>query len=294
MRRAASSLACREPLVPSRAARSLACRSFSRSPFIYSHDPCSPPINPRSCSLRSRSLRSQVSSTFIPPPDAFAASAPDAPPPHAHVIASLGVAHSHALRAQLRATWFAGRKEQTATDPYVGAAFEESLKFVPKAHHAEIVAAANRADAILRLANSVLAKCLQDPECPLDSIGASAVHAAIDGMSWVQGSCERLATALVPFPYMLLVHRAVLFYVLTVPFALAASMGYYTILFNAIIAYTFFGLDEVARLMEQPFGAEPLCLGMEAICRTIETSVLEATGGKVRGAMVPDKRHCLM
>ena len=75
---------------------------------------------------------------------------------------------------------------------------------------------------------------------------------------------------------------------------MADTMGYYTILFNGIVAYTFFGLDEVARSMEQPFGNEPLCLSMEAMCRTIETSVLEAFGDPVRPALAPDCKYILM
>ena len=235
--------------------------------------------------------------TFIPPSDCTNKSS------DAYIIANLGVAHSHALRAQLRKSWYVGfKRSKTPTSAttsfalsYPEEAFTESEKFIPIEHHQSISSSANRADAILRLANSYVAKCLHDPNCQLDTIGAKTIHESIDGLSWVQGSCERLASALVPFPYSLLVHRSVLFYVILLPFAMASnSLGYLTILFNSIIAYTFFGLDETARLMEQPFGDEPLCLSMNAICRTIEISVREATLLVPPKPLEPDAKHCLM
>jgi len=63
----------------------------------------------------------------------------------------------------------------------------------------------------------------------------------------VQGACERIANTPLPFPYALLVHRTAYMYVGLAPFAMASGMGWWTPLFNAIVAYTFFGLDELAR-----------------------------------------------
>jgi putative membrane protein len=71
------------------------------------------------------------------------------------------------------------------------------------------------------------------------------------------------------------------------PFAMASEMAWYTPLFNAILAYTFFGLDEVARQLETPFGDEPQCLALDALCRTIEISALEALGEEAPEAMRP-------
>ena len=85
----------------------------------------------------------------------------------------------------------------------------------------------------------------------IDTIAATAILKDLNDLAAVQGACERLATALVPFPYSLLVHRTIIMYVVLAPFAMAGDLGQYTALFNAIVAYTFFGLDEVARQMEQ-------------------------------------------
>lgn len=48
--------------------------------------------------------------------------------------------------------------------------------------------------------------------------------------------------------------------------------------FNAIVAYTFFGLDRLAKEIQEPFGDRPMCLALSAMSRTIEIDALEALG----------------
>ena len=55
----------------------------------------------------------------------------------------------------------------------------------------------------------------------------------------------------------------------------------YTPLFNAMIAYTFFGLDELARQLETPFGLEPQCLPLDDMCRVIEAAAAQALGDTI-------------
>jgi putative membrane protein len=71
-------------------------------------------------------------------------------------------------------------------------------------------------------------------------------------------------------------------------------MGWWTPLFNALLAYTFFGLDELARQLETPFGEEPQCLSLGAICRTIEIAAAEALGDVPPLALMPDTDHIVM
>ena len=113
-------------------------------------------------------------------------------------------------------------------------------------------------------------------------------------MGAVQGACERIASTPLPFPYQLLVHRTAYMYICLAPFAMALEMGWWTPLFNSIVAYTFFGLDELARQLEQPFGLEPQCLALNAICRTIEISASEAVNGISPAPLVPGPRYNLL
>jgi putative membrane protein len=91
----------------------------------------------------------------------------------------------------------------------------------------------------------------------LDSYWAASITTQINELGHVQGACERIATTPLPLPYTLLVHRTAYLYILLAPFAMAQQLGWWTIVFNALLAYTFFGLDELARLLE--VRSVPLC-----------------------------------
>ena len=97
----------------------------------------------------------------------------------------------------------------------------------------------------------------------------------------------------VPFPYMLLVHRTVFLYVYISPFALVSSLRWWAPIFSGIISYTFFGLEEVARQCEQPFGNEANSLPLDAMCRVVEISVAQALGDKPPALLKPDNRKRL-
>jgi len=243
------------------------------------------------------------------------------------------MAHTHQMRAQLRATWrkgqrgargkpglgrsgehmagagapshsgpaasptsfsarggqneedfnSAGRRENASVSLPVSrivCSNEEILrqrdKFLTRAEAESLVGAKNPADTILRMAGAQVKQHLLAGH--LDSILTVAINEKLDELGRIQGACERIANTPLPFPYTLLVHRTVYLYILLAPFAMAQDMGYYTALFNAILAYTFFGLDELARQLESPFGEEQQCLALDAISTAIEISVAEFLG----------------
>jgi putative membrane protein len=207
-------------------------------------------------------------------------------------VAMLGVAHSHALRAQLRGNWLSGNPDALLNADYIPDAVTARDQNIPPEFVVSIASCRNPADAILRLAGKQVG--IMHSRGDIDSIAAVAISEQLDKLCSVQGACERLATALLPFPYTLLVHRTVVFYILAAPFAMVGTLGWYTVMFNTIVAYTFFGLDEVARQTEQPFGDEPQALPMASMCRTIEISVAEALQDHwVPEPLKPDKNRRL-
>ena len=135
-------------------------------------------------------------------------------------VARLGVAHSHALRAQLRETWRAGnpKSDTCKFTAFLSEAVEAWDTFVPLASVPAVRSSRNPADAILRLASEQVGLLLELGD--IDSVTAVALSEQLDKLAEVQGAVERLATVLLPFPYTLLVHRAVVFYILTSPFAI--------------------------------------------------------------------------
>lgn len=94
----------------------------------------------------------------------------------------------------------------------------------------------------------------------------------------VQGACERISTTPVPFAYSLLLHRTAIIFCVMLPFALAGSLDWWTLLPVLLTAYTFFGLDALGHELEDPFGVEPNCLPLYAMKRTIERDMLSLLG----------------
>jgi putative membrane protein len=108
----------------------------------------------------------------------------------------------------------------------------------------------------------------------------SVLEGQLTQLSMVQGGCERIASTPVPFAYSLLLHRTALIFCITLPFALAGSLDWWTLLPVLLVAYTFFGLDALGHQLEDPFGLEPNALPLYAMRRTVEREMLALLGCK--------------
>jgi len=114
-----------------------------------------------------------------------------------------------------------------------------------------------------------------------DKIGAihySVLERQLAQLADVQGGCERIASTPVPFSYSLLLHRTALIFCITLPFALAGSLGWWTLLPVLLVAYTFFGLDALGHQLESPFTLEPNALPLYAMQRIVERDMLGLLG----------------
>lgn len=100
----------------------------------------------------------------------------------------------------------------------------------------------------------------------------------LTGFSIMQAGCERISNTPLPFAYTLLLQRSVYAFCLLIPFAMVSTAGWATVLFTALIAYCFFGLDALSQELEDPFGPEANDLALDALCRVCEISVCEALG----------------
>lgn len=100
----------------------------------------------------------------------------------------------------------------------------------------------------------------------------------VAAMAAIQVACERLRGTPVPFTYTLLLHRTAYAFCLMLPFGLVGTLGFATPVFCAIVAYAFFGLDELGSELEEPFGEWLNSLPLTAMARTVEISLLEALG----------------
>lgn len=88
------------------------------------------------------------------------------------------------------------------------------------------------------------------------------------------GSCERIHKTPLPFAYVVHLRRALILYCFTLPFALIADYGWATIVDTLLIAFIFFGIEEIGVEIEDPFGEDDNDLPLEQLCGTIEKNLL--------------------
>ena len=134
----------------------------------------------------------------------------------------------------------------------------------------------NVPDALLMAINRDLAGCLRRGE--LSDILYQALTQRVAQCAAIQAACERIKFTPCPFAYSLLLHRTATIFCLTLPFALAGALGWWTLLPAVLVSYTFFGLDALGDQLEDPFGLEPNDLPIDAMTRTVEREMLSALG----------------
>lgn len=91
------------------------------------------------------------------------------------------------------------------------------------------------------------------------------------------GGCERILRTPVPFAYAHHIKGFLTVFCFTVPLALLPSMGWYTGLASAVVAYAMFGIDEIGVEIEDPFGYDANDLPLDAIGDGVIQDVEQAT-----------------
>lgn len=87
------------------------------------------------------------------------------------------------------------------------------------------------------------------------------------------GGCERIRKTPLPFAYVVHLRRALVIYCFTLPFALVETYGWYAVLDTLVVAYIFFGIEEIGVEIEGPFGHDENDLPMEDISETIRKNL---------------------
>ncbi|RKG62872.1 hypothetical protein D7V80_32830 [Corallococcus sp. CA054B] len=96
------------------------------------------------------------------------------------------------------------------------------------------------------------------------------VHLLIDYL----GGCERIHRTPMPFAYMVHLRRALILYCFTLPFALVDTFGWVTVVATFVVAYVFFGIEEIGVEIEDPFGTDDNDLPLDTICQNIQNNLL--------------------
>jgi len=184
-----------------------------------------------------------------------------------HII-HLAIAQTHAFRYQMRPSC---KMDGVIT------AKDDRDRFLNTNELNQIRLSKNAANTLMLLASKTLGKAHRSKQ--IDTYSMIHVQEILNTMCKIQTACERIQNTSLPIAYSMLVHRTTVLYVILVPFAFVPSQGWWTPLFTAIVAYTFFGLDELAKEIQEPMIDRPMCLALSAMCRTIEIDALEAIYG---------------
>lgn len=153
---------------------------------------------------------------------------------------------------------------------------------------AEIAAfdlAADSSRAAVRQMGRVLAEARRSGA--LDPIGHRILEERLAALTLIEAGCERISGTPLPFAYTLLLHRTTWLVCLLLPLGLVGTAGWATPLFTALIAYAFFGLDQLSEELAGPFGTEANDLALDSLCRACEISVREALGDPVPPPLAP-------
>jgi ion channel-forming bestrophin family protein len=112
----------------------------------------------------------------------------------------------------------------------------------------------------------------------LDQQMTQLLENRVVGLTSGFASAERTKGTPMPFVYTLLVHRTAYFFCLLLPFCLVDASGYWTPVLAAVVAYTFFALDEIGQEMASPYCGAEHGLPLDALSRVVEINILESLG----------------
>jgi ion channel-forming bestrophin family protein len=97
----------------------------------------------------------------------------------------------------------------------------------------------------------------------------SNIQALIDAV----GGCERIRKTPLPFLYVVHLRRTLVIYCFSLPFALVDTFGWFCVLDVALVAYMYFGIEEIGVEIEGPFGHDENDLPLKDICDSIHKNL---------------------
>ncbi|MDI1256651.1 MAG: bestrophin family ion channel [Flavobacterium sp.] len=101
------------------------------------------------------------------------------------------------------------------------------------------------------------------------------LNAEIQSFTDICGACERIKNTPIPYSYSAFIKKFIFFYVMTLPFGYAFSLGYYTAPVVVFIFYVLASLELIAEEIEDPFGSDENDLPTLKIAENIKKHVEE-------------------
>lgn len=101
------------------------------------------------------------------------------------------------------------------------------------------------------------------------------LNAEIQSFTDICGACERIKNTPIPYSYSAFIKKFIFFYVMTLPFGYAFSLGYYVVPVVVFIFYVLASLELIAEEIEDPFGDDENDLPTRKIAENIKKHVEE-------------------
>ena len=101
------------------------------------------------------------------------------------------------------------------------------------------------------------------------------MNAELQSFTDICGGCERIKNTPIPYSYSAFIKKFIFFYVMTLPFGYAFSLGYLVIPVVVFIFYVLASLELIAEEIEDPFGDDSNDLPMKKMSENIKKHVEE-------------------
>ncbi|HEX8268572.1 MAG TPA: bestrophin family ion channel [Flavobacterium sp.] len=101
------------------------------------------------------------------------------------------------------------------------------------------------------------------------------LNAELQSFTDICGACERIKNTPIPYSYSAFIKKFIFFYVMTLPFGYAFSLGYYVVPVVVFIFYVLASLELIAEEIEDPFGVDQNDLPTLKISENIKKHVEE-------------------
>ncbi|UOK41847.1 MULTISPECIES: bestrophin family protein [Flavobacterium] len=101
------------------------------------------------------------------------------------------------------------------------------------------------------------------------------LNSEIQSFTDICGACERIKNTPIPYSYSAFLKKFIFFYVMTLPFGYAFTLGYYVVPVVVFIFYVLASLELIAEEIEDPFGDDENDLPTKKISENIKRHVGE-------------------
>ncbi len=117
-------------------------------------------------------------------------------------------------------------------------------------------------------------------EGKMDAYQAMQLDSTINRLIDHMGACERIKNTIFPTQYTFFVHAFIIMFLVLVPHGSVATLGWFTVLITAALAFVYLMIETIEMSMQDPFDMEPSDTPMSSICRTIEIDLMQMMGAK--------------